>query len=50
MGHLSLREIQAGAELSWMANRYPDRVAGVVYLEAAIPTHSMTARELQLWT
>ncbi len=24
----------AGAELSWMANRYPDRVAGVVYLEA----------------
>lgn len=23
----------AGAELSWMANRYPDRVAGVVYLE-----------------
>lgn len=24
----------AGAELSWMANRYPDRVAGVVYIEA----------------
>src|SRR5438128_10884496 len=24
----------AGAELSWIANRYPDRVAGVVYLEA----------------
>ncbi len=24
----------AGAELSWMANRYPDRVAGVVYVEA----------------
>ena len=24
----------AGAELSWMSNRYPDRVAGVVYLEA----------------
>ena len=23
-----------GAELSWMANRHPDRVAGVVYLEA----------------
>jgi pimeloyl-ACP methyl ester carboxylesterase len=24
----------AGDELSWMANRYPDRVSGVVYLEA----------------
>jgi pimeloyl-ACP methyl ester carboxylesterase len=24
----------AGAELSWMANRHPHRVAGVVYLEA----------------
>lgn len=24
----------AGAELSWMANLYPDRIAGVVYLEA----------------
>ncbi|HKO20468.1 MAG TPA: alpha/beta hydrolase [Acidobacteriaceae bacterium] len=24
----------AGAELSWMANRHPDRIAGVVYLEA----------------
>jgi non-heme chloroperoxidase len=24
----------AGAELSWIANRYPHRVAGVVYLEA----------------
>ena len=24
----------AGAELSWLANRYPNRVAGVVYLEA----------------
>ena len=24
----------AGAELSWMANTHPDRIAGVVYLEA----------------
>jgi pimeloyl-ACP methyl ester carboxylesterase len=24
----------AGAELSWLANRHPDRVAGLVYLEA----------------
>ncbi|QNI32346.1 alpha/beta hydrolase [Alloacidobacterium dinghuense] len=24
----------AGAELSWMANLYPDRIAGVVYLDA----------------
>lgn len=40
----------AGAELSWMANRYQDRVAGVVYLRLAIPTHSITVKERQLWT